>query len=94
MSLVEIKGCNALIDNKPFCYQRVKSKQEAYEKFIEMSKNDDYTTGSLLNYLYHQNYYKLIGIDLSRQKITNISQQIKFIGKLENDDGATMSFIA
>ena len=69
MSLVEIKDCNALIDNKPFCYQRVKSKQEAYEKFIEMSENDDYTTGSLLDYLYHQNYYKLIGIDLSRQKL-------------------------
>ena len=69
MSLAEIKDCNALIDNKPFCYQRVKSKQEAYEKFIEMSENDDYTTGSLLDYLYHQNYYKLIGIDLSRQKL-------------------------
>ena len=30
-----------------------------------MSKNDDYTTGNLLDYLYHQNYYKRIGIDLS-----------------------------
>ena len=33
-----------------------------------MSKNDEYTTRNLLDYLYHQNYYKLIGIDLSRQK--------------------------
>ena len=32
-----------------------------------MSKNDEYTTRNLLDYLYHQNYYKLIGIDLSRQ---------------------------
>ena len=62
MLLVEIKYFNALIDNKPFCDQPVKSKQEEYEKLIEMSRNDDYTTGNLLDYLYHQNYYKLIGI--------------------------------
>ena len=59
-----------------------------------MSKNDDYTTGNLLDYLYHQSYYKLIGIDLSRQINTSIPQQINFKGKLEGDDGATMIFIA
>ena len=30
MSLVEIKGFNALIDNKPFFDHPVKNKQEAY----------------------------------------------------------------
>ena len=25
-----------------------------------MSKNDNYTTGNLLDYLYHQKYYKLM----------------------------------
>ena len=35
--------------------------------------------------MYHQNYYKLIGIDLSR---------INFTGKLEKDDGATMFFVS
>ena len=59
-----------------------------------MSRNDDYTTGSLLDYLHHENYYKLIGIDLSRQTNTSISQQINFVGKLEEDDGAVMFFIA
>ena len=59
-----------------------------------MSRNDDYTTGNLLDYLYHQNYYKLIGIDLSRQTNTNVPQQINFTGKLEEDSGATMFFIA
>ena len=28
-----------------------------------MSRNDNYTTGKLLDYLHHQKYYKLIGID-------------------------------
>ena len=79
MSLIEVKVFNALIDNKPFFDQPVKSKQEAYEKLIKMSKNDDYTTGNLLDYLYHQNYYKFIGMNLS---------------KLGEDDCATMIFIS
>ena len=58
-----------------------------------MSTNDDYTATKLLDYLYHQNYYKLIGIDLSRQANTNILQQINFTGKLEEDDGSIMFFI-
>ena len=64
MSLVEIKDFNALIDNKPFFDKPEKSKQEVYEKLIEMSKNDDYTKGDLSDFSYHQNYYKLTGIDL------------------------------
>ena len=72
MSLVEVKDFNALIDNKPF-FDQPKNKQEPYEKLIKMSKNDDHTTGNLLDYLHHQNFYKLIGIDLSRQTNTNIA---------------------
>ena len=41
MPLVEIKYFNALIDNKSFFDQPVKSKQKACEKPIEMSRNDD-----------------------------------------------------
>ena len=32
-----------------------------------MSRNNDYMTENLLDHLYYQSYYKLIGIDLSRQ---------------------------
>ena len=60
------------------------------EKLVKMSRNNDYTTENLLDYLYHQKYYKLIGIDLSRQKNASIPQQINFVGKLKEDDGATM----
>ena len=48
----------------------------------------------MLEYLYHQKYYDLIGIDLSRQTNTSIPQQINFIRKLEQDYDATMFFIA
>ena len=94
MPLIEIRDFNALIDNKQFFDQPVKSKEEAYKKLIEMSRNDDYTTGNLLDYLCHQNYYKIIGIDLSRQTNTCVPQQINSTGKLEKHDSATMFFIA
>ena len=59
-----------------------------------MSRNDDYTTGHLLDFLYHQKYYKLNSLDLSRQANKSISQRINFTGKLEEDDGAATFFIA
>ena len=91
-SLVELKDFNASINNKAFFDQPVKNKQ-AYEKLIEMSRSDDYTTGNLLDFSYHQYYYKLIGIYLSRQTNTSVPQQINFVEKLEEDDGAKMFFI-
>ena len=93
MPLVKIKDFNASID-KLFFEQPVKNKQEVYEELIEMSRNDDYTTGNSLDYLYHQNYYKLIGIDLSSETNMNIPQQINFVEKLEENGGAVMFFIA
>ena len=52
-----------------------------------MSRNDDDTTGNLIDYFHQQNYYKLSDIDLSRQTNTIIPQQINFTGKLEEDNG-------
>ena len=61
-----------------------------------MSKNNDYTTGNLLDYEYFSNHYKLIAIDLNKQiELENpeLKQKINFIGKLEEDNKATMFFI-
>ena len=59
-----------------------------------MTRYDDYTTGYLLDYLYHQNYYKAVGIDILKQTNTSIPQEINFTGKLQQDDGdATIFFI-
>ena len=44
--LIKIKDFNALKNNKVFFDQPVK-KQEVYEKLMEISKNNDYTTGYL-----------------------------------------------
>ena len=93
MSLVKITNFNVLIDNKLFFDRPVKSKQEAYKKLIEMSRNDDYRRGKLVDCLYHEKYCELIGTDLSKQTNTSIPQQINFVEKLQKDDGATMFFI-
>ena len=90
--LLEIKDLNALIDNKSFFDEPIKHKQEAYEKLIEVSRNDDYTRGNLLYFSYHQNNYRLIGINLSRQTNSNNPQQINFTRKVEKDYGATIFF--
>ena len=45
----EIKDFNVLIDNKLFIDWPMKNKQEAYEKRIEMSRNDDYAIRNLLD---------------------------------------------
>ena len=40
-----------------------------------MSRNSDYAARILLDYSYHQVYYKLTGINLLKQTNTNIPQQ-------------------
>ena len=93
--LAKIKDFDELIDNKQFFQQPVKKKQEGYEKLIEMlRRNNGYATRNILDYLYHQNYYELIGIHWSRQTNTIIPQQINFTGKLEEDDSAAMIFVS
>ena len=84
-----------LIDVKPFFGISVKNIKEAYEAIIEMSKNNDYTTGNLLDYKYFKDHYKLIPIDLSKQielENPDLKQQINFIGRLD-ENNATMFFI-
>ena len=42
-------------------------KIEIKEQIMEMSKNNDYKTGNLLDYEYFKDHYKLIVIDLSKR---------------------------
>ena len=89
---VEIKDFNVLIDGKSFFDFPVKNEEEAYKKIIEMSNNNDYTTGNLLDFGYFLKKYKLIATDLSKQTKLKDPQQIDFIGKLLRNTGATMFF--
>ena len=51
---MQIKDFNVLIDGKSFSNLPVKNEEEAYEKIIEMSNNNDYTTGNLLGFAYYK----------------------------------------
>ena len=59
---VEIKDFNVLLDGESFFDVPVKNKEEAYEKIISSSKNNDYKSGDLLDYEYFSQHYKLIAI--------------------------------
>ena len=72
----------------------VKNEEEAYEKIIEITRNIDYTTGSLLDFAYFEVNYRVISIDLSKKSKVKDLQQNNFIGKIENQaHGATMFLI-
>ena len=77
---VEIKDFNVLIDGKSLFDLPVKNEEEAYE--IDMSNNNEYSTGNLLDFAYFKENYKSIAIDLSKQTKFKDPQQINFIGKL------------
>ena len=92
---VEIKHFNVLIDGKSLFDVPVKNKEEAYEKIMSINKNNDYTTGNLLDHEYFSKHYKLIAIDFIKQielENPDLRKQISLIGKLE-DDKAAMFFI-
>ena len=63
---VRVNYFNVLIDGKSFFGFSVKNEEKTYEKIIEMSNNNDYTTGNLLDFAYFKKHYKLIATDLSK----------------------------
>ena len=85
---VMVKDYNVIIDKLAFFDLPIKTQEEAYEKIIDISRNNEYTTGNLLDYDYFKKHYKLIAIDLSKQQVLqeneDLIQQINFIGRLEN----------
>ena len=89
LSNVEIKDYNVMIDGKNFFDQPVKNKRVTYENIGNNAtgKGDDYTTDCLLDYIYFKNVYKMIVVDLSKQKALDADpkaiQQINFTNNLD-----------
>lgn len=55
-------------DGKSFLETLVKKYKETNKRIMEISRDNKYTTGNLLDYEYFSKHYKLIAIDLSEQK--------------------------
>ena len=87
-----IKNFNVLTDGKRSFDLPVKN-EEVYEKIMDMSNNNDYTTANLLDFVYFKENYKLIATDLSKQTKLKDLQQISFIGRILAVCGVTMFFI-
>ena len=52
---VMIEDFNVIIDKLAFFDLPIKTEEEAYEKIIDISRNNEYTTGNLLDYDYFKN---------------------------------------
>ena len=86
---VMVKDYNVIIDKLAFFDLPIKTEEEAYEKIIYISRNNEYTTGNLLDYDYFKKHYKLVAADLSKQKELDADpraiQQIEFKYMLETN---------
>ena len=79
--------------------QTVKDNKVTYENIrkIATGKEDDYTTGYLLDYPYFKDSHKMIAIDLSKQLILDADpraiQQINFTANLDRAGNTRIYFI-
>ena len=75
-----------MIDGRNFYDQPINDLIKQYDEVRKVStgQGDDYTTGCLLDYVYFKDNYKLIAVDLSKQKALDANpraiQQIVFQG--------------
>ena len=82
---------NVIIDGRNFYDNPIESNIEKYRelKKVMIGKGEDYTTGSLLDYNYFKKHYKLVFVDLSKQKELDADpraiQQIEFKYMLETN---------
>ena len=87
-----------MIDGRNFFDQPINSMNKTYENIKNATgKGDDYTTGSLLDYPYFKENYKMIEIDLSRQNELDADpreiQQINFTENLDRAGNTKIFFI-
>ena len=89
----EIKNYNVLIDGRKFYAQPINdiTKQSDEVRKVSAGCGDDYTTGCLLDYTYFKDNYRLIAVDLSKQKALDADpraiQQIVFQGVVGGNNG-------
>ena len=88
----EIKNYNVLIGERNFNDQSINDSIKQFDEVRKVStgQGDDYTTGCLLDYAYLKDNYKLIAVDLSKEKALDADpraiQQTVFQGVVGGDD--------
>ena len=88
---LKLKKYNVEIDSRNFYDQAINDSIKQYDEIRKIStgQGDDYTTGCLLDFTYFEKNYRLIAIDLSKQKALDADpkaiQQIIFTGQAPNN---------
>ena len=87
---INLKKYNVIIDGRNFYDNPIENDIEKYRELKKvMIKKGDYTTGSFLDYDYLKKHYKLVAVDLSKQKELDADlravQQIEFKYMLETN---------
>ena len=88
---INLNKYSVVIDRRNFYDNPIESDIEKYRelKKVMTGKGQDYTTGSLLDYNYFKKHYKLVAVDLSKQKELDADpraiQQIEFKYMLGTD---------
>ena len=80
---LKIDNYNIEIDGRNFYDQPINDSIQQYDEIrkISIGQGDDYTTGCLLDFAYFIKKYRLIAVDLSKQKVDSREiQQIIFTG--------------
>ena len=91
LSRIDLNKYNVIIDGRNFYDNPIESDIEKYRelKKVMIGKGEDYTKGSLLDYNYFKKHYKLVAVDLSKQKELDADpraiQQIEFKYMLETN---------
>ena len=99
LSRAKIESHNIEIDGRTFYDHSINDSIKQYNKGRKVSvrQGDDYTTGCLLDFAYFKNNYRLIAIDLSKQKALDADsravQQIFFTGKIRSTAANTRVII-
>ena len=81
---IDLEKYNVIIDGRNFYDNPIESDVEKYRelKKVMIGKGEDYTTGSLFDFNYFDKHYKLVAVDLSKQKELDADpraiQQIEF----------------
>ena len=67
---IDLKKYNVIIDGRNFYDNPIESDIDKYRELekVMIGKGEDYTTGSLLDFNYFDKHYKLVAVDLSKQK--------------------------
>ena len=73
---VMVKDFNVIINKLAFFDLPIKTEEEVYEKIIDIGRNNEYTTGNLLDYDYFKKYYQLIAKDLSKQQVSQENEDL------------------